>query len=143
MHAGILPEYRDAISEVGLKRGGKFLPAPIIEPPHAAQMAFEISFVDEIRERPLIERGCVAIHQPLGSFEDVDERGRQNDVADTQRREKHLRKRAHVKYVLVLRQSLQRRDGPRIVSKLAVVIVLDNERAASFGPGQEFQPPGQ
>ena len=82
MHSGILPEYRDAITEVRLQRAGELLPAPIIEPAHAAQMAFEMSFIDEVRERALIERGRMAIHQPLGFFEDPDECGGHNHVAD-------------------------------------------------------------
>ena len=104
---------------------------------------------DEVREGELLEARRAGVGDRLRVVEGAHERRRRHQPADAQRREQQLRRRAGVDHAAVAVERLEALDRPALVAELAVVVVLEHERAAPRAPtrgargaaGSESTPP--
>ena len=137
VQAGVRAAHDHAIPErasEGVQQGRASLAVPGPRPPH---VSLEGARRDELRERLLLEPRTAAVAQDLGAGERLDQRRGQDEVADPQRGEHHLRQRAQVEDVLAGIERLQRRNGTTVEPVLAVVVVLEDPCAGAPCPGEE------
>ena len=73
----------------------------------------------------------------------VDERLGHHEIAEPQPRQQHLAEGAREDHAAVRIEPLQRRKRAALVTKLAVVVVLEDEALARRGPCEEREAPGQ
>ena len=116
-------------------------PAAPIHGPHPAQVPREVPLGEEIRHGRLREVRRAQVHGAAHGEKSLDEVGRHDRVAEPERRKHHLAEGAGVDDARVAIEPLQRGDGLRVVTVLAVPVVLDDPAAAALGPVEQLEPP--
>ena len=122
--------------QVGAERLDQDVPLGPVVPAHRAQVALERGLLDERRHRDLVQgrRGHAGDQQHV--LDVVDQVRGRDEPGQPQRRGQRLAGRADERHQ-VRRQSLQRRDGIAAEAVLDVVVVLDDQRPALAGPGDQ------
>ena len=82
------------VAEVGAERIQQRVAPRLVQATHPAQVPLEVALADEVGEHLLIERRRLAVGQPLGRDERLDQARRQHHEPDPQRREERLREAA-------------------------------------------------
>src|SRR6476661_3523071 len=107
---------------------------------HPPDVASEVTLLEKIGERGLIEpRRTEAGDQRLLA-ECVDNRRWNDDVSEPQRRKEDLAEGADVDHASGTIETAERGQRRSLVAKLAVVIVLENPSISFFRPLQQLQP---
>jgi hypothetical protein len=89
--------------------------------------------------RAPLERRVAEAGQPLRGSDALDQPRGKHQVPDAQRWNHRLRKRAGVDHRSRAIQRIERFDRPAFETEFAVVVVLEDDGAASSRPGQERQ----
>ena len=112
-----------------------------IDPAHLAQICRERAGIEHVRHRAFEQRAGKAVERGAGRRHRPDQALGQRAVADAQSGKQRLCKRAHVDDAREVIDAGERQQWRTVVSKLAVVIVLDHEGARLPCPVEQFQPP--
>src|SRR3546814_10152661 len=83
-------------------------------------MGGELAGRDEVGDLRLGDRRRMVVDRGAGAAEQVDQRGRQHEIAEPQRREHDLREGADIDHPSVLIQALECGEGPAGVAVFAV-----------------------
>ena len=102
-------------------------------------MALEKALGYEVGQNSLLETWRMTVHKPFGLSEYLSERPRNNQVAETKRREEHLGKSADVEHPFRSAEPLERRNRAAAESELTVVIVLHDVCARRLSPGEQLE----
>src|SRR5579863_2390584 len=108
---------------------------------HATQMPREVSFVEKVGEHELIQQGRAEIECLAYAHETCDELMRHHEVSQPECWKQHFAERAEVDDAVIGVHPLQRAECPARVSKLAVVVILENPRVVSLRPAKELESP--
>ena len=103
-------------------------------------MGVDLSALDVLCQRKLLGFGGGLVHQALAALVNFREPVGQDRIAQAHRRQQHLRERADVDRVFRV-VVLDAGDGARAVAQLAVVVVLEDQRAVRARPFDDLQPP--
>jgi hypothetical protein len=126
VQAGVGAEHLHPVSHVLVERCDEGGAALAIVGPGATQVSIEVSVADEAGEGPLFEAARPGVGERFGGAEGIDEWWRDDQVAEAEGREQHLREGAGIDDALVTIESLQGFDGTDAVTELAVVVVLED-----------------
>ncbi|MCY1532846.1 hypothetical protein D9M68_681410 [compost metagenome] len=102
-----------------------------------------VAFLDKVRQNRLLHQLALAEQLRQAGGEMRRQRLGQHHEAHAQPREERLGKGAHVDDAVVLVQALQRCQRPALEAELAVVVVLDDPRAALPRVFEQHAPPRQ
>ena len=127
--------------QVALHGGDEGGTASAVERARAPQVAGEVAGGDEVGKYLLVERGGLAVGQPLGRDKRGNERGRGDDPADAQGREEDSGATTDVDDAAALVQPLQCRQRRAGVAELAGVVVFDDQGLVAGGPVDQLEPP--
>lgn len=139
MEAGGRPD-RLELREVPGERSEEGVPSPAIDRSEAAEVAVELAAREEVGEGELLERRRSVVGLVLRRGDLVDESTRDDEPAEAEARGERLARRPGVDDV-VGREALERPDGRPVVALLRVVVVLEDQRPAADGPGEERRAP--
>src|ERR1700758_5304738 len=126
MHSCFRVYYFELVAELPANRFTERLATFHVEHAHSAKVAGEVSFLDEIGEGCLVERGRKNIGGFARGIECADEILGNNYVAQAQRGEQNLAERADVDDTRVRVHTLQRSDRVAAETIFAVVIIFDD-----------------
>ena len=112
VQAGPVAAGHHRVAEVGPERLQQSIAAGLVQPTHPPQVALEVALADEVGEHLLIEGRRLAVGQPLGGHERLDQPRRQHHEPDPQRRKERLREAADVRHNAVGVEPLERLQRP-------------------------------
>ena len=135
--AGALAGDFNAIPEDGVDGVEEGVAARAVAAADAAEEALVEAAGEELGEGLLLEGGGVAVGDPLGGGERGDKGARGDEVADAQGGEDGARERAEVEDAAFTVQSLEGGQGLTAVAEFAVVVVFNDDGAATFGPVEQ------
>src|SRR6476620_4962401 len=96
---------------------------------------------DEVAESRLIQRRGMNAHRGAQGDDRIDQRWRDDEIAEPERREEQLVEAAGEDHAIVGVETLEGRQRLAAISILAVVIIFDDERRRRAGPLEETEPP--
>ena len=131
------------VAEVGLDRLDEVVAARFKDAAHLQKVRLVVALLDVVGHRALHQLVALAVNQKAHARKGLHEGAGHDQVAQAQAREKRFAERAHVDDAVVLVHALQARIGEvAAVAQFAVVVVLNDPRAARAGPLQDFPAAG-
>src|SRR5271170_791306 len=112
-----------------------------IERAHAAEVAREMAFGDELGEHGLMEMRRADVHGVAHGEKGIDEIGGKDKIADSQRGEEHFAESADINNARGVIESLQGSDGLALEAIFAVIVIFDDPSAGLPRPLQKLQAP--
>src|SRR5690349_13495951 len=106
----------------------------LVERAHAAYVAGEVSFGDEVGQHRLVSERRVAIQQRAGADAWLDQIRRQYEITEPEGWKQHFAEGSEVDRAARKVEALESGDGAAGVAELAVVIVLDDPGAGAPHP---------
>lgn len=103
-------------------------------------MSAEVSLLNELRNRCLVESGTVIVSYGFGSYESFNQFWWDDKVTQAQRWEQDFAEGTEQDYRAGFIHTLQSRHRAIEVAELAVVIILDDPGTGSCSPFQKLRP---
>src|SRR5262249_50899797 len=97
-------------------------------------MPGEVPLGHEFRQHGLRHRGWMSVAQSSGANKRIDQGPRNNQVSQSQRREKNFAESSQINDPLMAVNSLKSRQWPARVAILTVVVIFQDPRIGTIGP---------